>query len=107
MWKETNVSPIFKKDDHSIVSNYKPLVQLVVLEKIVPKHLFNFNRDHNILSALQLGFVPGDSTVNQLIDIYDTFCKSLDEGKEVRAVFDRVWHKQRVVLPQLPQRGNI
>ena len=38
--------------------------------------------------------------MNQLIDIYNTFCKALDEGKEVRAVFcdvskafDRVWHK--------------
>ena len=37
--------------------------------------------------------------MNQLIDIYNTFCKALDEGKEVRAVFcdgskafDRVWH---------------
>ena len=44
--------------------------------------------------------MPGDSTVNQLVDIYNTFCKALDEGKEVRAIFcdiskafDRVWHK--------------
>ena len=41
------------------------------------------------------------ATVNQLVDIYNTFCKALDEGKEVRAVFcdiskafDRVWHKE-------------
>ena len=52
------------------------------------------------MSALQSGFIPGDSTVNQLVDIYNTFCKSLDEGKDVRAVFygiskafDRVWHR--------------
>lgn len=38
--------------------------------------------------------------MNQLTDIYNTFCKALDEGKEVRAVFcdiskafDRVWHR--------------
>ena len=37
--------------------------------------------------------------MNQLVDIYNIFCKALDEGKEVRAVFcgvskafDRVWH---------------
>ena len=58
-----------------------------VLEKVVHKHLFNYIRDHEILSALQSGFIPGDLTVNQLVDIYNTFCKSLDEGKEVRAVF--------------------
>ena len=38
--------------------------------------------------------------MNQLINIYNTFCKSLDEGKEVHAVFchmsrafDKVWYK--------------
>ena len=45
-------------------------------------------------------FVPGDATVKWLIYIYNTFCKALDEGKEVLAIFcdtskafDRVWHK--------------
>ena len=44
--------------------------------------------------------MPGDSTTNQLVEIYNTFCKALDEGKEVRTIFcdiskafDRVWHK--------------
>ena len=44
--------------------------------------------------------MPGDSTVNQLTHVYNTFCKALDDGLEVRAVFcdiskafDRVWHK--------------
>ena len=98
------MNPIFKKDDPSVVSNYIPISLLgavgKVLEKVVHKHLFNFIRDHEVLSALQSGFFPGDSTVNQLLDIYNTFCKSLDEGKEVRAVlcdvsktFDRVWHR--------------
>ena len=64
------------------------------------KYLFNFFRDYNVVTAFQSGFDPGDSTVNQLINIYNTFCKILDEGKEVRAIFcdmskafDRVWHE--------------
>ena len=64
------------------------------------KYLCNFFRDNNVITPFQSGFVPGDSTVNQLIDIYNTFCKALDEGKEVHAIFcniskafDRVWHK--------------
>ena len=104
LWKEANVTPIFKKDDPYVVSNYRPISLLSavgkVLERVVHKHLFNYIRDHEILSALQSGFIPGDSTVNQLVDVYNTFCKSLDEGKEVRAVFcdiskafDRVWHR--------------
>ena len=42
---------------------------------------------HIMSNSLQSGFVPGDSTVNQLVDIYNTFCKALDNGLEVRAVF--------------------
>ena len=68
--------------------------------KIIHKHVFNFFRDLQIITSLQPGFVPGDSTVNQLVYIYNTFCKAVVEGKEVRAVFydiskafDRVGHK--------------
>ena len=54
---------------------------------------------NNLLSSLQSSFIPGDSTVNKLTFLYNTFCQALDAGKEVRAVFcdiskafDRVWH---------------
>ena len=104
IWKQANVTPVFKKNDPSCPSNYRPISLLSaagkVLEKIVFKYLLNFFRDHQVITTLQSGFIPGDSTVNQLVDIYNTFCKALDEGKEVRAVFcdiskafDRVWHK--------------
>ena len=46
------------------------------------------------------GFIPGDSTVNQLAYLYHIFTEALDAGKEVRTVFcdiskafDRVWHE--------------
>ena len=90
IWKEANVSPIHKKNKPSDVSNYRPISLLrtvsKVLEKNVHKYRFNFFQDNNVITAFQSGFVPGDSTVNQLIDIYNTFCKALDEGK-VRAIF--------------------
>ena len=64
------------------------------------KNVFNFFREHEVITTLQSGFIPGHSTVNQLVDVYNTFCKALDEGKEVRAIFcdiskasDRVWHR--------------
>ena len=70
------------------------------MEKLVHKHVFNFFLSNNTISSFQSGFVTGDSTVNQLVNMYNTFCKALDEGKEVRAVFldiskalDRVWHR--------------
>lgn len=91
LWKLANVTPILKKDDPSNVSNYRPISLLStigkVLEKLIHKYVFNFFHEHEVLTTLQSGFVPGDSTVNQLVDIYNTFCKALDDGKEVRAVF--------------------
>ena len=70
------------------------------MEKIIHKHILNFFNEKNVISCLQSGFVSGNSTFNQLVDIYNTFCKAPDESKEVRAVFcdiskafGRVWHK--------------
>ena len=77
---------------------------LVLLVRFSTKLFINtsltFFQENHIITALQSGFVPGDSTVNQLTDLYNPFCQALDEGKEVRAIlcdiskaFDRVWHK--------------
>ena len=44
--KEANVSPLFTKDDPSLVSNYRPVPLLStiskVMEKIIHKYMFNF-----------------------------------------------------------------
>ena len=39
------------------------------------------------MTSLQSGFIPDDSTVNQVTYLYNTICQVLDHGKEVRAVF--------------------
>ena len=57
------------------------------MELCVHKYLYNYVIDHNFLSPYQSGFVAGDSTTNQLVFLYDEFCKGLDEGKEIRVVF--------------------
>ena len=118
-WKEANVTPIHKKDDKSDISNYRPISLLntigKVFEKLVNKHVYNFFVSNNIISCLQSGFVQGDSTVNQLVSIYNTFCNALDDGKEVRAVFldiskafDRVWHKGLLLkLNSVGIRGSL
>jgi len=118
-WKIANVCPIFKKGDPSLASNYRPISLLNTIEKvferILHKHIFNFLRANSFFAPTQSGFLPGDSTVNQLTYIYDTFCRALDNGLEVRVVFfdiskafDKVWH--RGVLYKLQQagiRGNL
>ena len=103
-WKLANVVPVFKKGDKTLSSNYRPISLLScigkVFEKCVFKHLHNYLVANNKITPAQSGFTPNDSAVFQLIDIYDTILKAVDEGKEVRAVFcdiskafDRVWHR--------------
>ena len=102
-YKDANLSPIPKKGDLSLLTNHRPVSLLnsesKVFERLLFVYLFNHLRDNNILTPLQSGFIPGDSTVNQLTFLYNTFYRALDEGKEIRVVFcdikkafDRVWH---------------
>ena len=103
-WKQANVTPIFKKECKATVNNYRPVSLLStvgkVFEKIVFKYVYNFFKDNFILSVHQSGFLPGRSTVTQLLEVYHQFCKAVDNNKEVRVVFldiskafDKVWHK--------------
>ena len=75
-------------------------VRLPFLPPTVNRYVYSFFVSNNTISCLQSDFVQGDSTVNQFVSIYNTFCNALDDGKEVRAAFldiskafDRVWNK--------------
>ena len=78
------------------------------MERCLYKHTYNSLRDNNLITKFRSGFTPGDSTTNQLIDIYNTFASALDNGKEIRVIFydiskafDRVWHKGLIYKLQL------
>ena len=57
------------------------------MERCVHKYFYNYIIENAILTPFQSGFVRGDSTTNQLLQIYHTFCNAVDSGKEVRAFF--------------------
>ncbi|MCG7868088.1 MAG: reverse transcriptase family protein [Candidatus Thiodiazotropha taylori] len=103
-WKDANVTPVYKKDSPTNPSNYRPISLLSCLgklmERCIHKHISNYLKQNNIITPFQSGFQSGDSTINQLVYLNDTFLNALDKGKEVRIVFcdvskafDRVWHK--------------
>jgi len=116
-WKLAIVSAVFKKGDPSLPSNYRPISLLYTVEKVFKrilfKYVFNFLRDREFFTSYQSGFLPGDSTVNQLTYLYNTFCKALDNALEVRVVFlyiskafDKVWHRG-LKLEQAGIRGDL
>jgi hypothetical protein len=80
-WKLANVSPIYKgKGGSDNVANYRPISVtncfIKILEKIIFKHLHTYLLRYNILSDDQSGFRHRDSTINQLLVIYDVIMKN-------------------------------
>ena len=62
---------------------------------------------NNLISKIQSGFRPGDSSINQLLSITHEF---INDNLEVKAVFlniskafDKVWHKGLIF--KLKQNG--
>ena len=103
-WKDGNVTPIYKKDEKSLPSNYRPITFLSLvgktIERCIQKRLYNYTVTHRLIMPLQSGFIQGDSTSYQLLHTYHTFCEEVDSGKEIKVVFcdvskafDRVWHR--------------
>ena len=86
-WKSGMVMPLFKKGPSEFPSNYRPVSHLsavgIVMERVVFKYLYNLFQTNNLIS----GFIPGHSTVYQLIDIYHQICQSIDAKEHTCMVF--------------------
>ena len=78
LWKRANVIPVHKKGGRQSKQNYRPISLLPIFGKIFEKIIFEAIYchlcDNDLLSIHQSGFRPGDSTINQLLDItYRTY----------------------------------
>ena len=103
-WKIAHVTPIHKKGSRDKCTNYRPISLLScvgkVLERCIQDCLLNYLRINDLITPCQSGFLPGDSTVFQLLSIYNDICKSFDKGVNTQAIFfdvskafDKVWHR--------------
>ncbi len=102
-WKESFISPVYKKAAKYIKDNYRPVSLLCciskVMERVVYNSMYEFFKNHGILTPRNSGFKDKDSTINQLIHLCDNIYHGLDDSKDVCLIFldvskafDKVYH---------------
>ena len=104
-WRTANISPIFKKGDKHLPSNYRPVsltsVCCKLLEHIVCKHILTHLETHKILTNLQHGFRSGHSCESQLLITTDDLLRNYDKKLQTDVIildfskaFDKVPHQR-------------
>ena len=83
---------LFSRKTRYLPSDHMPISLLCqagkVMERCIHKHFYNYVITDRILTPLQSGFVPGDSTTCQMLHMYHMFFEAtVNNGKEVWAVF--------------------
>ena len=84
MWKESFISPIFKKSDPSQFCNYRPVALTCticrVMESIIKSAMLKFLNGANIFNTKQHGFLKGHSTGLQILECLNDWTAAVEEG---------------------------
>ncbi|CAF1279346.1 unnamed protein product [Didymodactylos carnosus] len=107
-WQLGYIIPLYKSDDPQSSNNYRPITLLPavskIFERVIYRHLYGFLRTNNLICKTQSGFVPHDSSVNQLISIVDFIANNLNKGNpglaaflDFRKAFNKVSHSGLLV----------
>ena len=114
IWKVAHVTPIFKSDDKSNKTNYRPISLLPTLSKIceaiIHKRLLQHLLKNKLITKFQAAYIPSDSTAQQLITMIHQIklamaSRAVAHGVflDVSAAFDAVWHQG--LLAKLEERN--
>ena len=90
-WKEALVTPIFKKGDRTITSNYRPISFtspiVKMMESIIKDKIMEHMVKYNLFTPHQHGFTGGRSCVTQLLTALNCWTKSLEQGHSVDIIY--------------------
>ncbi|NEQ69831.1 MAG: hypothetical protein F6K21_30935 [Symploca sp. SIO2D2] len=106
-WKIANITPIFKKGDHSVPGNYRPISLTSVIgklfEKILRDKIVNHLETNKLLRDSQHGFRNKRSCLTNLLDFFSEIFQTYDETRSVDVIyfdfqkaFDKVPHKRLI-----------
>lgn len=107
IWKDANVTPLFKKGEKYKTSNYRPVsltcVLCKVMESLIRDRLVDYLIEQELLSEFQHGFIAKRSCTTNLLVALDAWTKYLDTNVPVDAVyldfakaFDSVPHQRLI-----------
>ena len=113
-YKETNITPLFKKGDRAKAVNYRPvaLTSLVIkiYERVLRKNMVDFIEKNQLLCDNQHGFRSGRSCLTQLLSHVDDIVQGLVKNADTDAIyldfakaFDKVDH--RLLLLKMERMG--
>ena len=72
IWKTANVCPVFKKGSKGDPGNYRPIsltcILCKIMEGLVRDAMIEFLISNNLICSSQHGFLPGRSTLTNLLD---------------------------------------
>jgi hypothetical protein len=90
-WKISRVTPVFKKGNKHLVSNFRPISLLCpadkVMEMIVNDAIVAYLDENNLISPNQHGFCKAKSTVTQLLVTLNEWTGCVDDGVSFDAFY--------------------
>ena len=89
IWKQANVSPVFKKHDKSVCDNYRPISLLCIAGKVMERAMLNQIKTQimPLITKFQHGFLHGKSTETQLLTVFNNISEVLDAGGQTDIIY--------------------
>ena len=89
--KIAKVSPVYKKDEEFLLTNYRPMSVLLcfskLLERIMYNRLFKYLSENSIFYKKQFGFQTSHSTEYAILLLVNQLYQSFDESKFTLEIF--------------------
>ena len=91
IWKRGKIIPLFKCNDPTAPSNYRPITSLPtlskIMERIVHRQIYKYLQEHKLITSEQFSFRPNLSTNVTLTQVTEEILYNMENKLNTGAVF--------------------